>query len=260
MPTSDTLDSRIRAVVAELIESAPQAPVLPELEAHHVGPDFVGESSANSKGTRYRVKWTRRRVFVYLLVVAITGTGTGLGLSALTGSFGVAGSPWSYLNAPSVTAQQVPSVIPPTGVSLTLRGGGTPFEILRPVPRGTVPHVSKGQAIVAARSVDSNPELVVRNIVLTLYTDVGTIPPPNQSSPTSPGGSPLRRPPEIRDRLAWIVTLGMPRAPTLTFPVQPQCVSHPNPVVPCAERPDPGMGSVAVDATTGRAISNFEIY
>ena len=32
MPTPDTLDTRIRALVTELIESTPQAPVLPQLE------------------------------------------------------------------------------------------------------------------------------------------------------------------------------------------------------------------------------------
>jgi hypothetical protein len=32
MPNPDILDSRIRSMVAELIESAPQAPALPELE------------------------------------------------------------------------------------------------------------------------------------------------------------------------------------------------------------------------------------
>jgi hypothetical protein len=261
MPTSDILDSQIRTLVAELIESAPQAPVLPELAAHRAEPVLVGQSSARSTGVRHRVNTrTRRRALVYVIVVAIVGTGAGLGVSSLASRSSVAGPVWSYLNAPSFTAQQVPYVIPPTGVSLTLGGGGAPVEILRPVPRGTVPHVSKGQAIVAARSVDANPELIVGNVVLTLYTDVGTIPPPNQSLTPPPGGAPLRRPQEIRDRLAWIVTLRMPGSPILTFPVQPQCVTHPNPVVPCAQTPNPGIDNVVIDAITGKSLSDFEIW
>jgi hypothetical protein len=260
MPTSDILDSKIRALVTELMESTPQAPVLPELEARDAGPVLVGQSSASSTGMRHTVNTgtRRRRAFVYLIVVAIVGTGAGLGVSSLSSGSSVAGSLWNYLNAPSATAQQVPSVIPPTGVSLTLRGGGTPFEILRPVPRGTVPDVSEGQAIMAARAHD-NPELIVGNVVLTLYTDVGTIPPPNQAS-TPPGVSSLRRPQEIRDRLAWIVTLRMPASPTPTFRVPPQCLAHPNPVVPCAQTPDPGIDNVVIDAATGKTISDFEIW
>jgi len=204
--------------------------------------------------------WRLSRGATVGVTIGIAVAGGAVAFAAIPSKGPVPFASWSYLNAPSATAQQVPPVIPPTGVSLTLRGGRTPFEILRPVSRGSVPRVSKGQAIVAARSVDTNPELIVANVVLTLYTDGTTIPPPNQSSTPPPGGTRLRRSPEIRDRLAWIVTLRMPGSPTPTFPVQPQCVAHPNPVVPCQATPDPGVDNVVIDATTGKSLSDFEIW
>src|ERR1039458_960222 len=75
MPNPDILDSRIRSMVAELIESAPQAPALPELEWR--------ESRRQAHQRRRRPDWQGQRpgplavvgrvaaVAVVLLVVAI---------------------------------------------------------------------------------------------------------------------------------------------------------------------------------------------
>jgi hypothetical protein len=71
MPTSDALDTRIRSLVAELIESAPQAPLLPELEWNDTELSPVTGIQQRRRRPRFVVAAFAGAVAAVLLVVGL---------------------------------------------------------------------------------------------------------------------------------------------------------------------------------------------
>jgi hypothetical protein len=72
MSTADTLDSRIRSMIAELIESAPQAPALPELEWRDTGevqPRTRNSRPSGRRSLRQLAATRRRRILAAALAV-----------------------------------------------------------------------------------------------------------------------------------------------------------------------------------------------
>ena len=213
---------------------ANRIPKLDRLALLTVRPGYSQDPHAGSNGD-WGVSMRRRLLLPSVLAAAVAATGlvAGLTLSGGPASRGtlpraasIALARYASLNPPRNVVSEVPSTLPPSGVSVVQ--DEQLLMILRKPPAGTHSAVPRSQALA------TDPGLSVTVPGRTVSAVL--------SSLTIPGTTTLAAPQKVENILAWVVTR---RAPALTAP-PPSCRTDPIMCHPPSESSD------FINATTGR--------
>ncbi len=120
----------------------------------------------------------------------------------------------------TILVDKVPSTLPPHGVSIF------GVHTLLPPPTGFTPAVTSARAIVLARTYDDGQRQYPATVLLAIYTDECTIPPPGDHG----------RYDTIQNVPAWVVTFTAPTPYNVAIgacckPPRPIMVTHMNAIL-----------------------------